>query len=147
MINDLHQWPAWSPFEKMDPAMKRTMSGPESGVGAAYAWEGNSKAGAGRMEITESTPSSNVKIKLDFTKPFEGHDAAEFTLLPEGDATKVTWAMTGPSPMMMKVMQVFMNMDKEIGAQFEDGLGTLKANAEKPDAGGSAAPDTTAAKS
>lgn len=131
LINDLHSWGSWSPWEKMDPAMKRTYSGTPSGKGAAYAWEGNSKVGEGRMEITDATPPSKITIKLDFVKPLEGHNTAEFTLEPKGDATNVTWLMYGPSPYIAKVMGVFVSMDKMIGSDFEAGLANMKAVAEK----------------
>ena len=132
ILDDFHNWQAWSPWEKRDPAMKRTLSGPSSGPGAVYEWTGNDKVGAGRMEITEATPPSKVTIKLDFIKPFEGHDTAVFTLEPVDSSTNVTWSMQGPNPFMSKVMQVFMNMDKMVGKDFEDGLSNLKAIAEKP---------------
>ena len=131
VINDFHRWPDWSPWEKLDPAMKRTQSGAASGKGAVYAWEGNSKAGAGRMEIIESTPASKVGIQLDFIKPFEGHNIADFTFAPENDATRVTWTMHGPTPFVSKVMQVFVSMDTMIGKDFEAGLANLKALTEK----------------
>jgi len=131
LIADLHSWGSWSPWEKMDPAMKRTYSGPASGKGAAYAWEGNSKVGEGRMEITEASPPSKVSIKLDFLKPLEGHNTAEFTLEPKGESTNVTWAMYGPSAYIAKVMGVFVSMDSMIGKDFEAGLANLKAAAEK----------------
>ena len=131
LITDLHSWGSWSPWEKMDPAMKRTYSGAASGKGAAYAWEGNSKVGEGRMEITEASPPSKVSIKLDFLKPFEAHNTAEFTLEPKGDSTNVTWAMYGPSAYVAKVMGVFVSMDSMIGKDFEAGLANLKAAAEK----------------
>ncbi|MEO8034498.1 MAG: SRPBCC family protein [Acidobacteriota bacterium] len=131
LINDFHNWPAWSPWEKLDPDMKRTFSGSASGPGAAYAWEGNSKAGAGRMEITEAIPSSKILIKLDFLKPFEAHNTIEYTLERQGSATNVNWAMYGPSPFVSKVMQVFMSMDRMIGKDFEAGLSNMKAAAEK----------------
>lgn len=130
-INNFHQWETWSPYEKLDPAMKRTFSGADAGVGAAYAWEGDGKVGAGRMEIAESTPSSGIKIKLDFLKPLEGHDTAEFTLASQGDSTTVTWAMSGPAAYIMKVMGVFFDMDKMIGKDFETGLSNLKTLIEQ----------------
>jgi carbon monoxide dehydrogenase subunit G len=130
IINDFHNWGTWSPYEKLDPAMKRTLSGPNSGKGAVYEWEGNAKVGAGRMEILESSPSSRVAIKLDFIRPFEGHNIATFTLEPAGDSTNVTWAMDGPSPYVTKVMGIFVNMDKMIGKDFETGLGNLKSVTE-----------------
>src|SRR6516165_5521703 len=114
LIENFHQWTGWSPWENRDPAMKRSYSGAESGKGAVYAWEGNKNVGSGRMEILDATPSQ-VVIKLDFLKPFEAHNQAEFTLTPQAGATSVTWTMHGPAPFMSKVMQVFMNMDKMIG--------------------------------
>ena len=131
LINDFHQWSQWSPWEKLDPDLKRTFSGPDAGKGAVYSWEGNSKVGAGRMEITDPTPSSKILIKLDFIKPFEGHNVADFTLEPQGDSTQVTWAMYGPTPFVSKVMQVFISMDGLIGKDFAAGLANLKAAAEK----------------
>ena len=130
-IADFHAWTAWSPYEQLDPSMKRTYSGPTSGKGAAYAWDGNNEAGAGRMEIADVTPPNKVTIQLDFTKPFESHNMAEFLLEPQGSATKVTWAMSGPSPYMFKLMSLVMNMDDMIGKDFETGLANLKGVAER----------------
>ncbi|HWH83623.1 MAG TPA: SRPBCC family protein [Burkholderiaceae bacterium] len=132
VLNDFHRWPDWSPWEKLDPQMKRTLGGAERGRGATYAWEGNSKAGAGRMEIIDSVPAQRVGIQLDFIKPFEGHNVATFTLAPQGDATQVNWRMDGPTPFVSKVMQVFVSMDSLIGKDFEEGLANLKALAERP---------------
>ena len=131
LINDLHGWGAWSPWEKKDPAMKRTFSGASSGKGAVYEWDGDKNVGKGRMEITDTSPPSKIVIKLDFISPFEGHNVAEFAMDPKGDATNVSWAMHGPAPFMSKVMQVFLNLDRMIGKDFEEGLGNLKALAEK----------------
>jgi hypothetical protein len=131
LINDFHTWNSWSPWEKIDPAMKRTYSGVASGSGAIYEWEGNNKVGTGRMEITSTLRPAKVTIKLDFLKPMEGHNTAEFTLEPLGDSTNVTWAMYGPSQFVSKVFQVFVSMDKMIGKSFETGLANLKALAEK----------------
>ena len=131
LINDLHSWSAWSPWEKKDPAMKRTYSGAANGRGAVYEWEGNREVGKGRMEIAESSPPSKVTIKLDFIKPFEAHNIALFTLEPKGDSTNVTWAMHGPTPYIAKVIHVFFDMDSMVGKDFETGLANLKAIAEK----------------
>jgi hypothetical protein len=131
LINDFHRWSDWSPWEKMDPALKRTYSGPASGQGSIYEWEGNKKVGQGRMEIIESSPSSKVAIKLDFLKPFEAHNTAEFTLDGQGDGTNVTWAMLGRQPFMFKLMSVFFSMDKMVGKDFEAGLANLKGMVEK----------------
>ncbi len=130
-IDDFNRWSVWSPWEKLDPAMKRTFSGAPAGKGAVYAWQGNGKVGEGRMEILESSPSSKLLIKLDFIKPFEGHNTAEYTLVPAGDSTRVTWAMYGPAPYISKLMGVFVSMDSMIGKDFEAGLANLKAAAEK----------------
>ena len=131
LINDFHNFGQWSPWEHLDPDMQRSITGAASGKGAVYEWSGNSKAGAGRMEILESTPSSKILIKLDFIKPIAGTNTSEYTITPQGDSTKVTWAMYGPSPFVSKVMQVFVTMDKLIGGDFERGLSTLKTVAEK----------------
>jgi Polyketide cyclase / dehydrase and lipid transport len=131
LINDFRSWGAWSPYEKKDPAMKRSFSGAASGTGAVYEWAGNGNVGQGRMEIMESSSPSKVAIKLDFIKPIEGHNIAEFTLEPDGDVTRVTWAMYGPSPYIGKIISVFLDMDRMIGKDFEAGLANLKAATEQ----------------
>jgi len=131
MINDLKAWAGWSPYEKKDPAMKRTFGAITAGKGATYAWQGDSNVGEGRMEIVESAPPNKVVIKLDFLKPFEAHNTAEFTLEPKGDGTLVTWAIYGPSAYVTKVMGLFFNIDTMIGRDFEAGLADLKTAAEK----------------
>ncbi len=131
LINDFKAWETWSPWEKKDPAMKRTFGAITSGKGAQYAWEGNKDVGQGSMEITEVVPSSRIVLKLDFLKPFEAHNTVEFTLAAQGDTTTVTWAMHGPANFMSKLMQVFMSMDSMVGKDFEAGLATLKVVAEK----------------
>ncbi|MFO0696232.1 MAG: SRPBCC family protein [Polyangiales bacterium] len=129
-LDDFHRWTRWSPWEGLDPAMKRTYSGAEKGVGAVYAWEGNGKVGAGRMEVLASSPSA-VRIKLDFLRPFEAHNQAEFGLEPGASGTKVTWAMTGKSAFPAKVMGLFLDMDEMIGKDFAKGLANLKDVVEK----------------
>ena len=131
MINDFHRWGEWSPWEKHDPEMKRTFTGPNAGPGTIYEWIGNSKVGAGRMEILKAVPASKVDIKLDFIKPFEGHNVAEFTLTPQGENTQVDWVMHGPAPFVTKLMGVFVSMDSMIGKDFEAGLANMKGAAEK----------------
>jgi uncharacterized protein YndB with AHSA1/START domain len=130
LINDLHRWRAWSPDEKKDPTMKRTLNDIASGKGAVYEWEGNKDVGKGRMEIADTSPPSKVVVKLDFVKPFEAHNIVEFTLEPNGDSTHVTWAIHGPSPYISKLMGIFINMDSMIGRDFEAGLANLKTVAE-----------------
>jgi len=134
-IADFRAWPAWSPWEKKDPALKRRLDGPASGRGATYAWEGNQEVGSGRMEITEATPPSKVVIDLHFLKPMAAHNTAEFTLQGEGGGenagTRVTWAMHGPSPFLTKLMDLVFGLDKLVGPDFETGLANLKTLAEK----------------
>jgi uncharacterized protein YndB with AHSA1/START domain len=130
-LTDFKAWMAWSPWEKKDPALKRTYSGAERGVGSAYAWAGE-KAGEGRMEIAEATPASNVRIKIEFLKPLEASNVVDFTLRPEGDRTVVRWSMHGPQPYLNKLAGLFMDIDRLVGRDFEAGLAALKAVAETP---------------
>ncbi len=129
LINDLHAQSAWSPFEK-DPNMKRTHSGAPAGKGAIYEWDGNRNVGAGRIAITDSVPSSRVSLALDMSRPFAAHNTVDFILEPKSNGTNVTWAMQGHQPFMAKVMSLFINCDKMVGGQFEEGLGKLKTLVE-----------------
>lgn len=131
LIIDFHHMNTWSAWEKIDPAMQRSFSGAESGKGAMYACDGNKKIGQGSMEILEATPSSNVLFKLDFYKPFEAHNMAEFTLVQHGETTTVSHAMFDPSPFISKLMSLVFSMDKMVGPKFEEGLSNLKMIAEK----------------
>jgi hypothetical protein len=131
LIDDFHQWSRWSPYEDKDPAMTRTFGATTKGRGATYAWDGNGQVGAGDMTITESTPSSRVAIRLNMVKPISASNDVIFALAPQGPATQLTWAMQGPAPFISKVMQVFINMDKMVGGDFETGLAKLKSVAEK----------------
>ena len=130
LVNDLRSHGSWSPWEKKDPAMKRTYSGAASGKGAVYEWDGNKNIGQGRMEITDTSPSK-VVFKMDFIKPFEAHNIAEIAMEPKGDVTNVTWAIYGPSPYVSKVMSLVCNIDKMIGREFDTGLANLKTITEK----------------
>jgi len=133
LIDDFHEWAKWSPWEHIDPTMQRTFSGADAGVGAVYAWEGQGKAGAGRMEITEMRAGAErglIAIKLDFFKPWKTTNTTEFLMTPTDAGTDLNWAMSGPSPFMSKLMGVFMDFDKMVGKDFEAGLAALKKNAE-----------------
>lgn len=131
LINDLQRgFTSWSPYEKKDPDMQRTFTGPENGKGAVYEWDGDDNVGKGRLEITDASAPSNVTMKLDFVRPFEAHNIVEFELESQGEATKVKWAMHGPMPFVSKVMSVFFDMDKMIGSDFESGLANLKTLVE-----------------
>ena len=131
LVNDFKNWTAWSPYEKIDPRMNRRYGGAASGKGSTYEWAGNGKSGAGRMEIVESKAPSKIGIKLDFTVPFESHNRTEIVMLAQGQATRLTWSMEGPSPYISKLMGVFFNMDRIVGRDFEIGLENLKDIAEK----------------
>lgn len=131
LVNDLRSHGVWSPWEKKDPAMKRSYSGAPSGKGAIYEWDGNKNIGQGRMEITDETPPNRVVFKMDFFRPIKAHNTGEITLAPQGDATRVTWAIYGPSPFMSKVMGLLCNFDRMIGREFETGLANLKTLTER----------------
>jgi hypothetical protein len=125
-VNDFHKWDAWSPWAKIDPNMKTTYSGPESGQGASYAWVGNDDVGEGKMTIAESHPGQHVKIDLEFIKPFAAKNVTEFMFKPTGDTTEVTWSMNGKNGFMGKAMCLVMSMDKMVGGDFEKGLAQMK---------------------
>ena len=131
LIADFQRWTAWSPYEHRDPAMKRSFGGSPGAVGQTYAWEGNKNIGRGSMTMVEASAPSKVGLKLDFISPFEAHNTVVFSLVPQGDVTAVTWDMPGPAPLMSKIMQVFVNMDKMCGDDFSQGLTKLKTQAEK----------------
>jgi len=130
LIDDLHGFNRWNPFLKNDPDIKLTYSGPASGKGTAHEWDGNSRVGKGRLEITDSVPASKIVMKLDMIKPIEGHNRVEFTLEPKDGTTTVTWAMSGNSAYIAKLIGVFVSMEKMVGREFESGLADLKALAE-----------------
>lgn len=130
-VNDFHQWSAWTPYDK-DPAMTKLFSGASSGVGAIYEWEGNPQVGKGMIQITAVQPDAKITLQLDFIKPFAAHNHAEFTFLPEGEETRVRWAMYGPQPYFGKLMSLFFNVDKMVGEDFAKGLAKLKAVVEAP---------------
>jgi len=130
LIADFHRWADWSPWEKLDPAMKRSFGGPPAGVGATYAWQGNADVGSGRMEVKSAVPDK-VSIQLDFIEPFEGHNTTDFVLAPKDGGTEVRWVMSGPATFVTKLMGVFVSMDSMVGKDFEKGLAQLKVAAEK----------------
>ena len=129
-VNDLHNWEAWSPWAKLDPAMKQSYEGPSSGTGAVYKWAGNSEVGEGSTTITESRPNELVRMKLEMLKPFAATNDVEFTFKPAGDQTDVTWSMAGQKNFMFKAIGLFMDCDKMCGDQFEQGLAQLKSTVE-----------------
>jgi uncharacterized protein YndB with AHSA1/START domain len=129
LLVDFHEWRKWSPWEDLDPDLRRTYSGPDAGAGAVYEWSGNRKAGAGRMEITDAVEPSKVQIALQFLKPFKSSSTTTFELVERDGDTHVTWRMVGPKTLMTRVMGVFMSMDKMVGKDFEKGLARLSSAA------------------
>jgi hypothetical protein len=133
MVNDFHRWTSWSPYEKLDPSLERTYSGAASGKGAQYAWQGNAKAGAGTMTISDTTQDALIVIQLAFSKPFKANNVAQFSFSSaeaQSDSTEVSWSMSGRALFIAKVMQIFVDMDKMIGKDFEIGLENLKRISE-----------------
>lgn len=124
-VGDFKKWPEWSPWEKLDPSMKRELSGASAGLGAVYYWSGNKQAGEGRMTITEARPGERLTMRLEFMRPFAATNAAQFDFAPSGQGTTVTWAMSGKNNFVTKAIGLFMDMDKMVGTEFEKGLATL----------------------
>ncbi len=131
LINDLVAWKSWSPWQEKDPAMHQTISPNSAGVGAFQEWRGNSKVGTGRMAITDSVPHDRITLRLDFLKPFKATNIAGFVLRQDAEGTEVIWTMNGPAPLISKIMDTLMNMDRMIGRDFEQGLANLKAVSER----------------
>src|SRR3990172_2988524 len=129
-VNDFRKWRAWSPYDELDPAMKRIYTGAPEGTGASYAWLGNGHAGEGRATIIDSRPNDLIRIQLDFVKPFAGTAFAEFAFRPEGDRTTVEWRLAGTNNFLAKAVHLFMNMDRMVGGQYEQGLAQLKSVVE-----------------
>ncbi|MCH8618339.1 SRPBCC family protein [Undibacterium sp. TS12] len=134
LLNDFHEWEAWSPWEKADPAVQRTYSGMAQGKGAIYAWKGNRDLGEGRMEILETRPCDYLRLQINFIKPFAAQNTIEFRLEEKGDTTVLSHAMFGPCNFMSKLMGVFFSMDNMVGTKFEEGLQSIKEIAEKASA-------------
>jgi uncharacterized protein YndB with AHSA1/START domain len=130
LIDDLHSWPRWAPQDREDSSMSRTYSGPASGKGAVSDWTGSGSTGRGRMLITDSLPSTRISIQVDWVKPFAARNVNDFVLEGSGTSTKVTWTMNGPNLYVMKIMSLFVNMDRMMGKHFEAGLANLKQVAE-----------------
>lgn len=130
-VSDFHKWNLWSPWEKMDPTMKKEFAGPETGVGAKYSWVGNDQVGEGRMTIESAIPDQKIQILLEFLKPFEAKNDTVFSFTPDGAGTKINWAMTGKNNFVGKAFALCMDMDKMVGSDFDKGLEKLKELSEK----------------
>jgi Polyketide cyclase / dehydrase and lipid transport len=131
-VNNLHHWDAWSPWAKLDQAAKNSFEGPQDGTGAVFRWAGNDQIGEGSMTIIESKPGELVRIRLDFLKPMAGTSESQFTFAKDGNKTVVTWSMTGKNDFIGKAFCLFINMDRMLGHQFEQGLSNLKRVVETP---------------
>lgn len=131
LLEDFHCWAGWSPWADLDPEMKTTFGGAARGVGATYAWEGDKTVGAGRMEITEARGPEKLALDLTMLRPFPASNRVEFHLVQLDDGVQTAWVMTGAQPFMMRLMGLFMNMDRMVGRDFEKGLARLKALAER----------------
>jgi Polyketide cyclase / dehydrase and lipid transport len=129
-INDLLKFQDWNPWAKLDPNAKMTYTGPPSGVGSAYSWAGNGEVGEGTMTITESRPGELVRAKMEFNKPMQATNIAEFTFKPEGDKTLMTWSMSGTNGLVAKAFGLLIDCDKMVGSEFEKGLAKLKSITE-----------------
>ncbi len=125
-VNNFHNWPGWSPWEKLDRESKKTFEGPEEGKGASYSWNGNNSVGEGKLTITDSKPNEQILMQLEFKRPFVCNNDTEFTFKAEGDETVISWDMSGKNNFMAKMMGLFMNMDNMVGGQFEEGLENMK---------------------
>jgi uncharacterized protein YndB with AHSA1/START domain len=130
-VADFRRWPRWSPWEDVDPELRRTYSGAETGTGSVYTWSGNRRAGRGRMQIVEATPPSRVRIDLVFEKPFKAHNDTVFTIAPTDSGSRVTWTMTGTKTLMTRVMGIFTSMEDFLGPDFEKGLARLRTSSEQ----------------
>lgn len=130
-INDFHQWEAWSPWAKLDPHAKNSFEGPGSGEGAIFRWAGNQEVGEGSMTILESRSPTLIKIRLEFLKPFAAVHTTEFTLVPQGNRTTITWTMYGKNNFVGKAMNLIMNCDKMVGEMYEKGFANMKSIVEK----------------
>jgi hypothetical protein len=130
-VNDLQKWESWSPWAKLDPNAKVTFSGPQSGEGASFKWDGNDKVGSGTMTVTESKPTVRVATRTDFVKPFEGTSNSDFVFSESGGQTNVIWTMSGKQNFIGKAICLFMSMENMLGPEFEKGLAALKQVAER----------------
>jgi hypothetical protein len=126
-VNDFHRWGAWSPWARLDPHMVSTYNGPKTGPGATFGWSSERMlVGSGYMTITELDPAHSITIDHRFRRPFDVKSTAHFTFEPAQEGTLVTWAVKGNYGLLSKIVSVFVNMDKRIGADFERGLAALK---------------------
>jgi hypothetical protein len=140
LIDDFHRWHEWSPWEQLDPGMKRVYSGPAAGPGAIYEWAGNQDVGSGSMRITSSRAPSQVTIALEFKEPWQASNTALFDIAVAQGGASVTWGMDGASNFVFKAISMFMDMDSMVGKDFETGLQNLARLAQAGAAPAAASP-------
>lgn len=129
-VNDFHNWQNWSPWAKLDPNAEISYAGPATGAGSVFTWAGNSDVGRGKMTISKSTPPDSIDIQLEFTEPFTATNLTEFTFVPVGSDTRVTWTMSGTNNFVGKAINLFIDCDKMVGTDFEKGLENLRSIVE-----------------
>ncbi len=130
-VNQFVAWEAWSPYEKLDPNMSKTIEGPQSGEGAVMRWSGNGNAGSGSTTIVKSVTNESIQIELLMTSPMNCRNDVLFDFQPEGDSTVVTWSMSGKLNFMAKLFHLILDVDKMCGDQFTEGLTSLKEISEQ----------------
>ena len=122
----------WSPWQRKDPNMKKDFRGTDGTVGAVSSWVGNKDVGSGEQEITRLVEGSRVESKLRFFKPWKSQSDAYMEVEPAKDGgTNVRWGFSGKNGFPMRLMMLFMNMDKMVGGEFEEGLANLKSRMEE----------------
>lgn len=129
-VADFKKFDQWSPWEKLDPAMKKTFSGPDTGVGSRYEWSGNDDVGTGSMTVTAAKEGESLTMDLEFVEPWQSKAETGFALAADGEGTKVTWTMSGDNDFMGKAMGLFMDMEGMIGKDYDEGLSNLKKKVE-----------------
>ncbi len=122
----------WSPWAKKDPNMKKTYTGKDGEVGFISRWEGNKNVGIGEQEITRIVKDELIESQLRFLKPWKSTSDAYMKVdKVTSDVSKVTWGFSGESKFPFSIVMLFMNMDKAVGKDFEEGLASLKERLEK----------------
>lgn len=132
LLNNLHGFMRWSPWAKLDPSMTLTYSGPIEGVGARLNWSGNAAVGTGSQEIIESIPNERVKSNLQFGG-YQHASTGTFTLTPQGEATKVTWAYDTSMGYDIVSRYFGLMLDAWIGNEYDRGLAALGKLLESPE--------------
>jgi len=130
IVGDLRRFNEFSPWADLDPDIKYTYEGPESGVGQLMRWSSqNADVGNGAQTIVRYEPATFVETQLDFG--MQGKSTASFDLVPSTAGTNVTWTFNSDLEGIPAKWFGLM-FDRWIGADYEKGLAKLKAVAEAP---------------